>query len=375
MSHRLKRNQAFTLVELLVVIGIIAVLIVILLPALSKARERAKTISCASNLRQLFQTARLYSTEYRDSFPFGFMFANENNAQFNGHEGNGRNVASKTDMITWYSSLDRYMSKGLTDAFKADGNSPWIDGATKRKFAKVFRCPSVDQSFQQQVTYGHHVVAMPFMTVEKGYTHTAPTPDPGGGAVIGPAKFTQLYPETALFWDTTCWQSAAADTPAMFWGQSQATWPVTVQGYAPVPSGIDSLQLVNPVQTELRYRGPTSDRFANSASPFLRPNESIFWGTIPFMATQTGGPPADANQDSGDGFLWDFAFEGPRWRHNGNAACNVAFADGTVRTLRLGTHTVTYKGASSYDTEFRRSMLFLRWPSNKHDSYTVPTDG
>src|SRR3954470_11600702 len=112
MSSPSKRRQAFTLVELLVVIGIIAVLIGILLPTLGRARERAKTISCASNLRQLFTAARLYSTENKDSFPFGFVWANESKAQYLGHEGNGRNIAGKTDQITWFSSLDRYMTKG-----------------------------------------------------------------------------------------------------------------------------------------------------------------------------------------------------------------------------------------------------------------------
>jgi len=62
----------FTLVELLVMIGIISVLIAILLPALSAARESAKTIKCLSNLRQLATAAQIYCNTFNGSYPIAY---------------------------------------------------------------------------------------------------------------------------------------------------------------------------------------------------------------------------------------------------------------------------------------------------------------
>ncbi len=62
-----RRKPAFTLIELLVVIAIIAILAAILFPVFAKAREKARSSSCASNLKQIAVASRMYSTDYDNS--------------------------------------------------------------------------------------------------------------------------------------------------------------------------------------------------------------------------------------------------------------------------------------------------------------------
>ena len=61
--------KGFTLVELLVVIGIIALLISILLPSLKKARDQSRTVACQSNLRQIAQGFLLYANASKGQLP------------------------------------------------------------------------------------------------------------------------------------------------------------------------------------------------------------------------------------------------------------------------------------------------------------------
>jgi len=97
-----KLHAGFTLVELLVVIGIIALLISILMPALSKAREAAITLRCAANLRQIGIGFQMYRSDWQNFLPPVDAYAS--------HVGVGKPWRFTKDYMM-YSSIGPYLGK------------------------------------------------------------------------------------------------------------------------------------------------------------------------------------------------------------------------------------------------------------------------
>ncbi len=133
-------KRGFTLVELLVVIGIIALLISILLPALNKAREAANTVKCASNLRSIGEGIADYVARFQGMLPASYIYVGY--TDLNGDE-EPRNPVH--GYIHWSSLIfvDRSDAK-FSSATPPPGIVPGDPGPYASPFGwDVFECPSL----------------------------------------------------------------------------------------------------------------------------------------------------------------------------------------------------------------------------------------
>ncbi|HZZ42574.1 MAG TPA: prepilin-type N-terminal cleavage/methylation domain-containing protein [Tepidisphaeraceae bacterium] len=145
------RKGGFTLVELLVVIGIIGLLISILLPTISKAREQSNRVVCSSNMRELYNEMRIYSAMYNDVCPIGYI-----------------QEKAFSYIMNWSNSSSSPPKPSQMGLLVAAGIS---------KNPKAFYCPSeiVDVQFTYQPNPSATVFSAnpwPFVTTTGAGTHT-----------------------------------------------------------------------------------------------------------------------------------------------------------------------------------------------------------
>jgi prepilin-type N-terminal cleavage/methylation domain-containing protein/prepilin-type processing-associated H-X9-DG protein len=101
------RRSGFTLIELLVVIAIIAILAAILFPVFAQAREKARAISCLSNIKQIGTASMMYAQDYDETLvPAGMRYAHQNLQCFNGNTNFNSNPRAWVD---WEVPLQPYI--------------------------------------------------------------------------------------------------------------------------------------------------------------------------------------------------------------------------------------------------------------------------
>jgi len=292
-----RRREGFTLVELLVVIGIIAVLIALLLPALGRARAQAQTTACLANLRSIGQALQIYTVAHKGTLPFGYW---DGVGKPDGNEANNTtysaffpsSVPTATD---WQLLL---MAHALGKMGDTAGTAAQED---LDKFQGTFVCPTASperagDTFKsvRRLHYACHPRLMPRLD-DKDNAKPGATP-----TYLQPYKISSIKrsSEVALIWDAS----------QIMRGQDGNCMPVG--------TGVDQ----DGLYAQYQQNGHTFNYLLSQPAP---PNFYPINLSAPVYTTNT-----------------DFQNGGPgtaviRWRHGRKDTTNLLYVDGHASPMRL----------------------------------------
>ena len=272
-------RPGFTLVELLVVIGIIALLVSMLLPALGSARRQASAVNCLAKLRSIGQAIVMYSNEHKGTLPFGYW---DGVGAVDGTDA----PANGPSAMDWSTLIWGKVMKGRGITY---GDIPQGKPGTMESFA----CPAAKEAPNPTgkiLHYASHPRLMPMLHIT----------DPATGRLAQPYRISQIKRSSEIILIFDAMQNMTAEGNVVH----------------PAAIGIDEDGYFrNDTRVGRRWNFLINDGRLDLNVPVFTPNTD--W------------------KSWSDPVLGAWSFSNLRWRHGRNDVANFVFADGHAETKKL----------------------------------------